>query len=282
MRDGMFFLVIISVMLFGVSAQAGAVVITPDGLSFSDNTTQTTAATGNGDGHSLDTPDGSGVDVVYVDDTANVGIGTQQPARKLHLSEAMRLEPMTAGPADAGQGDLYFDASDALCTYMTTGWVKITGNGACGSNINALTFSSEALGGNEVVTLNYSQTTRPDATAASLQPRIVDLTIQWQDAFLTYVSVARGQAAIDADKSIALSTTTPLADPAGWTEGRFILLNSGNTNRIAPGELLKITFSINDTGLTTLKWDQLHTGFAPAESGDILTMQDSDVQLTLP
>jgi len=53
------------------------------GFKFPDNTTQTTAAFG--DGHSLDANDGSPVDAVYVDNNGNVGIGTAQPISKLDV-----------------------------------------------------------------------------------------------------------------------------------------------------------------------------------------------------
>jgi hypothetical protein len=52
----------------------------------------------------------------------NVGIGTTTPARKLHVSDAMRLEPTTA-PASPAAGDLYFDSStNKLRCYDGTAW----------------------------------------------------------------------------------------------------------------------------------------------------------------
>lgn len=61
----------------------------------------------------------------------NVGIGTTTPARKLHISDAMRLEPITNPPSNPSQGDLYFDDSDALCVYVTAGWAQLAGSGSC-------------------------------------------------------------------------------------------------------------------------------------------------------
>ncbi len=61
----------------------------------------------------------------------NIGIGTTSPARKLHISDAMRLEPITNAPVSASQGDMYFDDSDALCVYVSAGWTKIAGSGSC-------------------------------------------------------------------------------------------------------------------------------------------------------
>jgi hypothetical protein len=42
---------------------------------------------GSGDGHSLDAADGSPVDVVYVDNAGEVGIGTTSPERSVHIYE---------------------------------------------------------------------------------------------------------------------------------------------------------------------------------------------------
>lgn len=46
---------------------------------------------GAGDGHSLDAADGSPVDMVYVDDDGNVGIGTVSPLAALHIAEGLTV-----------------------------------------------------------------------------------------------------------------------------------------------------------------------------------------------
>jgi len=53
---------------------------------------------------------GAPTNSIYVSETGNIGIGTSAPARKLHVSDAMHLQPTTE-PADAMAGDLYFDSS---------------------------------------------------------------------------------------------------------------------------------------------------------------------------
>jgi len=42
----------------------------------------------------------------------NVGIGTEDPQRPLHVTEVMRLEPSPVPPPDPMPGDMYIDASD--------------------------------------------------------------------------------------------------------------------------------------------------------------------------
>ncbi len=53
---------------------------------------------------------GAPTNSIYVSETGNIGIGTSTPSRKLHVSDAMHLQPTTE-PADAVAGDLYFDSS---------------------------------------------------------------------------------------------------------------------------------------------------------------------------
>ena len=54
--------------------------------------------------------------------TGHVGMGVSTPARPVHISEALRLEPGTA-PAAPAAGDLYFDAASAkLRCHDGTGW----------------------------------------------------------------------------------------------------------------------------------------------------------------
>ena len=60
----------------------------------------------------------AGVDRMVLDRSGNLGVGTTSPARKLHISDAMRLEPLTRPPASPSAGDLYFDDSQALCVYV--------------------------------------------------------------------------------------------------------------------------------------------------------------------
>ena len=64
----------------------------------------------------------------------------------------------------------------------------------------------------------------------------------------------------------------------GWKDGRFILW-AMNTNRVYPGQLLVLTFKIVDSGSTTLKWNEIRTNFAPAETNDILVETPLELDL---
>jgi hypothetical protein len=53
----------------------------------------------------------------------NVGVGTRAPQRKLHVGDAMRLEPLSAAPTPAAEGDMYMDAgTHKLMVYDGTTW----------------------------------------------------------------------------------------------------------------------------------------------------------------
>lgn len=71
---------------------------------------------GSGNGNSLaffsdNQQAGSQVEALTILQDGKVGIGTTTPARKLHVSDAMRLEPTTTTPASPSAGDIYFDSS---------------------------------------------------------------------------------------------------------------------------------------------------------------------------
>ncbi len=53
----------------------------------------------------------------------NVGIGTNTPARKLHVSDVMRLEPRATAPSSPSEGDMYMDSSShKLRVFDGTNW----------------------------------------------------------------------------------------------------------------------------------------------------------------
>ncbi len=53
----------------------------------------------------------------------NVGIGTMAPARMLHVSDAMRLEPIAIAPASPSAGDMYFSSvTNKLMVFDGTVW----------------------------------------------------------------------------------------------------------------------------------------------------------------
>ena len=64
-------------------------------------------------------------------ETGNVAIGDMLPQRKLHVSEAMRIEPQDAPPASPSLGDIYVDLSEAVCVFAAGIWNRIAGTGTC-------------------------------------------------------------------------------------------------------------------------------------------------------
>lgn len=74
---------------------------------------------------------------VYEDPQGRVGIGTIEPVRSLHIADAMKLEPIEAPPSDPSSGDIYFNASEALCVFVDNAWTKIAGNGVCSDDSNS-------------------------------------------------------------------------------------------------------------------------------------------------
>ena len=80
-----------------------------------------------------DNGNAAGAEVYYDKFTGNVGIGTTTPQRVLHISDAMRLEPIPNSPLLPSSGDMYFDISEALCIYVDEAWTKLAGTGYCGN-----------------------------------------------------------------------------------------------------------------------------------------------------
>ncbi|MCW3807589.1 hypothetical protein [Plebeiibacterium marinum] len=66
--------------------------------------------------------DGSEKRFVIKKNTGNVGIGVENPARKLHISEAMRLEPQATAPSDPVMGDIYFGTDGKLHLFNGEAW----------------------------------------------------------------------------------------------------------------------------------------------------------------
>lgn len=81
----------------------------------------------------LETAPAAADEFMRITDDGYVGINESSPARNLHISDVMRLEPRSSAPTSASQGDIYSDSdSGALCYYNSTAWVDITGvGGAC-------------------------------------------------------------------------------------------------------------------------------------------------------
>ncbi|MCX6226514.1 MAG: hypothetical protein NTV01_17490 [Bacteroidia bacterium] len=67
-------------------------------------------------------PNGHG-NQLYLNTAGNVGIGTTNPQRKLHINDVLRLEPRNDAPASPAKGDIYFDGTlNKLRVYDGTTW----------------------------------------------------------------------------------------------------------------------------------------------------------------
>ncbi len=55
----------------------------------------------------------------------NAGFGTDTPARKVHISGVMRLEPQAAAPANGAMGDLYVGTDGKLYFHNGTTWKEV-------------------------------------------------------------------------------------------------------------------------------------------------------------
>jgi len=68
------------------------------------------------------TPTGT-VRLLTLTNTGNLGLGTTTPARALHVSDVMRLEPRSSAPTSPSKGDIYFDNTlNKLRVYDGTTW----------------------------------------------------------------------------------------------------------------------------------------------------------------
>lgn len=58
-----------------------------------------------------------------INTNGDIGIGNNNPQRKLHVNDVMRLEPRNSAPTSAGKGDIYFDNTiNKLRVYDGTSW----------------------------------------------------------------------------------------------------------------------------------------------------------------
>jgi hypothetical protein len=71
----------------------------------------------------------NGTTLSVVNSSGNIGAKISNPARPLHISQAMRLEPLSGSqPASASMGDLYSDGNTGtLCYYDGSSWVAVAG-----------------------------------------------------------------------------------------------------------------------------------------------------------
>jgi len=80
----------------------------------------------------LEAQNSAGTALAVINNGGNLGVGIANPVRKLHISQAMRLEPQSSPPASPVLGDLYVDSdSNELCFFNGTVWTGMVAGGAC-------------------------------------------------------------------------------------------------------------------------------------------------------
>ncbi len=53
----------------------------------------------------------------------NIGMGTNNSQRKVHINSVMRLEPIASAPSSSAKGDMYFDSMiNKIRVYDGTVW----------------------------------------------------------------------------------------------------------------------------------------------------------------
>ncbi len=84
--------------------------------------------------------DGSVKRLVIKRNSGNVGIGIEEPERKLHVAESMRLEPSFYAPTEPKLGDLYVSYSGKLHLYNGSKWDTIPSEKYLNKNVSGHLF----------------------------------------------------------------------------------------------------------------------------------------------
>jgi hypothetical protein len=83
-------------------------------------------------GNILEVKNNSGVVSLAVHSNGSLGVGLDNPVRKLHISEAMRIQPQSSSPSSPALGDLYVDSdTNELCFYDGSSWTGLKAGAAC-------------------------------------------------------------------------------------------------------------------------------------------------------
>jgi len=115
-------------MLFMPTGQAGIgnSISTLFGVSYPTPPNAALRLTNGTKNYDLLTLDVNVTNVVKVDRLGNMGIGITTPLRKLHVKEAMRLEPQATAPASGSLGDLYVNTNGKLFFHNGTTWKEVS------------------------------------------------------------------------------------------------------------------------------------------------------------
>jgi|GEM_PF-3272608 len=142
---------------------------------------------------------------------------------------------------------------------------------------NRFAFSSTVAGDKLTVKVMYSQESFAGLDPELYRPRMLELWPQWQHAYLRLDGVQLGQASTTAEKELTYTTrVTPESED--WSEMRAIIMSSVNTNRVAPGEVLILNFTILPGGEgALLRWNVNRTQLAPEEAQGCLVLISGEI-----
>jgi hypothetical protein len=112
------------------SENVGVGILVPTAKLDVAGTAKATAFVGDGSGLTNLPADGdwteSGSDIYRT--TGNVGVGTSSPARKLHISDVMRLEPRADFPTSPSDGDICVQGTGGsyhIYCYLNGSWAQL-------------------------------------------------------------------------------------------------------------------------------------------------------------
>jgi len=165
----------------------------------------------------------SSTEIMRIDGSAGrVGIGTDSPARLLHVDGELRLTPQADPPGSAAEGDVYADSDHNLYYYNGTGWDDLTAGGGTGlwtdqgTYIYANNYTSAVVTDTERFGIG---TTNPlgklDSTQSNAAGAIPSLYLYQADVDQPLI-MFRGQATTGLGNNIVAEAEVSTATRTGW------------------------------------------------------------------
>lgn len=158
-------------------------------------------------------------------DGSNLGLGTQSPARLLHVDGAMRLTALADPPASPAEGDLYADTDNDLYYYNGSEWKSLTAGGGTGLWSDQGTYIDANNASNVVVTdterLGVGTTSplgKVDASQTSSSGAIPALYLYQADVSEEFIKFRGTAAASTLTNSIVAEAEVATPTRQGWLE----------------------------------------------------------------